>query len=239
MHTVLITGGSRGDWRGLRAGVCACGLAGGIYLSGKTVSAPVRWPGRPAHSRFAPTCGKIWRSAGQRRKLWSHFGVVDALVLQCGCGGAKDVSGQSRTRTGSACWTSICSARCARSVPACRICCTPSAAALVTISSMWGTVGCILRKPTMPPARAALIGLTRSLALELGPSGIRVNCVAPGVIDTDMNAVHSAETMQALAAETPLGRIGTADEVADSILYLCSDRASFITGQVLGVTGGF
>ena len=59
------------------------------------------------------------------------------------------------------------------------------------------------------------------------------------MIDTDMNAMHSAETMQELAAETPLGRIGTAAEVADSILYLCTERASFITGQVLGVTGGF
>ena len=88
-------------------------------------------------------------------------------------------------------------------------------------------------------SKAALIGLTKSLALELGPSGIRVNCVAPGVIGTDMNAMHSAQTMQELAEETPLGRIGTADEVAAAVLFLCSEQASFVTGQVLGVTGGF
>ena len=88
-------------------------------------------------------------------------------------------------------------------------------------------------------AKGAIISFTKALAKELGPSGIRVNCVAPGVIDTDMNAMHSRETMQELAAETPLGRIGTAGEVADSILYLCSEHASFITGQVLGVNGGF
>ena len=81
--------------------------------------------------------------------------------------------------------------------------------------------------------------MSKSLAQELGPSGIRVNCVAPGVIDTEMNAMHSGDTMRELATQTPLGRIGTAAEVADSVLYLCSERASFITGQVLGVTGGF
>ena len=88
-------------------------------------------------------------------------------------------------------------------------------------------------------SKAAIIGLSKSLAQELGPSNIRVNCIAPGVIDTDMNAMHSADTMQELADQTPLGRVGAAAEVADSILYLCSDKSSFITGQVLGVTGGF
>ena len=109
---------------------------------------------------------------------------------------------------------------------------------IVTISSIWGQTGASCESH-YAASKAALIGLTKSLAQELGPSGIRVNCVAPGVIDTDMNAMHSGETMRGLAAETPLGRIGTADEVAQSVLYLCSERASFITGQVLGVTGGF
>ena len=109
---------------------------------------------------------------------------------------------------------------------------------IITTSSIWGIAGASCEVP-YSVAKAGIIGLTRALAKEVGPSGIRVNCVAPGVIDTDMNAMHSAETMQELAAETPLGRIGTAAEVADSILYLCTERASFITGQVLGVTGGF
>ena len=109
---------------------------------------------------------------------------------------------------------------------------------IVTVSSVWGQAGASCESH-YAASKAALIGLTRSLALELGPSGIRVNCVAPGVIDTDMNAVHSAETMRELAEQTPLGRIGTAREVAESILYLCSDKAAFVTGQVLGVTGGF
>ena len=112
------------------------------------------------------------------------------------------------------------------------------AGVIVNISSIWGQHGASC-EVTYSCTKHALIGLTRSLAMELAPSGIRVNCVAPGVIDTDMNAMHSADTMQELADQTPLGRVGAAAEVADSILYLCSDKSSFITGQVLGVTGGF
>lgn len=109
---------------------------------------------------------------------------------------------------------------------------------IVIVSSMWGERGASCESH-YAASKAALIGLSKSLALELGPSGIRVNCVAPGVIDTNMNAMHGGDVMQSLADETPLERIGRADEVADSILYLCSEKASFVTGQVLGVTGGF
>jgi len=110
--------------------------------------------------------------------------------------------------------------------------------AIVTVSSVWGVTGASCESH-YAASKAALIGLTKSLALELGPSGIRVNCVAPGVIDTDMNRIHSAETLQALAEETPLGRLGTPEEAAKAIRFLASPESAFITGQVLGVTGGF
>lgn len=109
---------------------------------------------------------------------------------------------------------------------------------IVNVSSMWGQVGasCEVHYST---AKAGLIGLTKALAKEVGPSGIRVNCVAPGVIDTKMNGALSAQDMAALCEETPLGRIGTPEEIAETLLFLCSDSAAFITGQVVAVNGGF
>ncbi len=109
--------------------------------------------------------------------------------------------------------------------------------AVCNVSSMWGEVGASC-EVAYSATKAALIGLTKALAKEVGPSGVRVNCVTPGVIDTDMNAQLTEDDRIALADETPLGRIGAAEEVAKTILYLCGEGASFITGQVLGVSGG-
>ena len=109
--------------------------------------------------------------------------------------------------------------------------------AVVNVSSMWGEVGASC-EVAYSATKAALIGMTKALAKEVGPSGIRVNCVTPGVIDTDMNAQLTEDDRAALADETPLGRIGNADEVAKTILFLCEEGASFMTGQILGVSGG-
>ena len=108
---------------------------------------------------------------------------------------------------------------------------------IVTVSSMWGQVGGSC-EVAYSAAKAGLIGLTRALAKEEGPSGITVNCVAPGVIETDMMAAFSAEDKAALAEETPLGSLGSPEQVAKAILFLAGDDADYITGQVLGVNGG-
>ncbi|MGM9629089.1 elongation factor P 5-aminopentanone reductase [Butyricicoccus sp.] len=112
------------------------------------------------------------------------------------------------------------------------------AGSIVTVSSIWGQTGgsCEVHYSA---SKAAVIGMTKALAKELGLSGIRVNCVAPGVIDTDMNRMHGEAVMQELAEETPLGRNGTPDEIADVIYWLASQQSKFVTGQVLGVNGGF
>ena len=110
--------------------------------------------------------------------------------------------------------------------------------AIVNVASMWGQVGASC-EVCYSATKAAVIGLTRALAQEVGPSGVRVNCVAPGVIDTDMNRALSEDALAALADNTPLERIGTPEEVARAVCFLAGEEASFITGQVLGVNGGF
>lgn len=109
---------------------------------------------------------------------------------------------------------------------------------IVNISSMWGQVGASC-EVHYSASKAGVIGLTQALAKELAPSGVRVNCVCPGVIKTDMLSEIDEETVESLREETPLGRIGTPKDIADCVAFLCSDRAEFITGQVLGVNGGF
>lgn len=109
---------------------------------------------------------------------------------------------------------------------------------IVNISSMWGLRGASC-EVSYSATKAAIIGLTRSLAMELAPSHIRVNCVAPGVIRTDMVEKLGQETIDALTEETPLGRIGTPEDIAQAVAFLAGDKASFITGQVLTADGGF
>ena len=108
---------------------------------------------------------------------------------------------------------------------------------IITLSSMWGQVGasCEVAYST---AKAGVIGLTKALAKELGPSGITVNCVAPGVIDTEMNGNLPQDIKDELAEETPLERLGTPEDVAQAVWFLASSAGDFFTGQILAPNGG-
>ncbi len=109
---------------------------------------------------------------------------------------------------------------------------------IVNISSIWGVCGASC-EVHYSASKAGVIGLTKALSKEVGPSGIRVNCVAPGVIATDMLKSFTDDDLNNLANETSLGRIGTPEDVANAVFFLASDSASFITGQTLTVDGGF
>ena len=109
---------------------------------------------------------------------------------------------------------------------------------IINIASMWGEVGASC-ETAYSAAKAGVIGLTKALAKEVGPSGIRVNAVSPGVVMTDMMAEYSADDVASLKDETPLNMLGTPEDIAEAVLFLASDKARFITGQVLSVNGGF
>lgn len=108
---------------------------------------------------------------------------------------------------------------------------------IINISSMWGQVGASC-EVHYSAAKAAVIGLTKALAKEVGPSNIQVNCIAPGVIQTEMNAHLDEDALHELKKETPLGVIGTAADIAGAASFLAGGKSDFITGQILGVNGG-
>ena len=109
---------------------------------------------------------------------------------------------------------------------------------IINISSMWGQVGASC-EVAYSAAKAGVIGLTKALAKELAPSGITVNAVAPGLIETGMNAHISIEDLESFVNDIPLGRMGNAEEVAQAIHFLASSEADYITGQILGINGGY
>lgn len=108
---------------------------------------------------------------------------------------------------------------------------------ILNISSMWGQVGASC-EVHYSASKAGVIGLTKGLAKEVGLSGVRVNCICPGVIMTDMMKGFDEQTVQELKEETPLNMLGMPDDIAETAVFLCSDRARFITGQIVGVNGG-
>ena len=239
--SVLITGGTRGIGRACverfaRAGWQVAFLYHARTDAVESLTAAMRAEGFPVRSAACDLAdaGETERAV---QELLSVQGIPDALVNNAGisCFGLFQDMGEED-------WERILSvnlraaARVSRLVLPGMI--SRKSGAIVNVASMWGEVGASC-ETVYSAAKAGLIGLTRALAKEVGPSGIRVNAVSPGVIETDMNAVLSPETLETLAEETPLGRMGRPEEVAAAVWFLAGEEASFITGQVLGVNGGF
>mgnify|MGYP004661410901 CR=1 FL=1 len=222
-YTVLITGGTRGIGR-------ACSLK--FLKLGYNVCAVYEKDGAAAK--------KLEEDAKNPRlkvfEVQKTFGGVDILVNNAGISQIKMLCDTTRTD-----WDRMFSVNVGSMYNTIRLAhdymVHRKKGSIVNVSSMWGICGASC-EAAYSASKAAVIGLTKALAKELGPSGIRVNCVAPGVIDTEMNARLSSEDIEALKEETPLCRIGTADEAADAVVFLAGDSSSFITGQVLSPTGG-
>ncbi len=234
--TVLITGGSRG------IGAQAVKT---FYHNGYDVAFCYHHAEQAAHTLMDELPGVTGIKADladaqqievMAQRVLSTFGHVDALVLNAGISLQKLLPDTTCEE-----WDQLF----AINLRAMFLCCrallpamiSRKSGAIVTVSSMWGQSGASC-EVAYSAAKAGVIGFTKALAKEVGPSGIRVNCVAPGVIDTDMNAALSPDDIACLREETPLGCIGTAGQVAQAIYTLASPDSAFITGQVLGINGG-
>ncbi len=240
-RTVLITGASRGIGRACalafgRAGWNVAVHYGKSEQAARELAAQLRDMGCDAQS----FCADVADPAQVRRCVAdaeARFGAIDALVCAAGIAQQKLL-----TQVTDEDWDAMMATDLSgvfyfdRAVLPRMI--ARRQGAILHLSSVWGLYGASC-EAHYSAAKAGVIGLTKALAKEAGPSGVRVNCVAPGVIDTDMCAGFDGDTMASLAEETPLGRIGQPEDVANAVLFLCSEEASFITGQVLGVDGGF
>lgn len=235
--TVLITGGSRGIGAACVEAFAAAGCRVVFsYLHSQEQAAALcaRWEGRAlavqADVADRDQVAALFRQAEQA------FGPVEVLVNNAGIAQQKLFTDITPVE-----WRRMLAVH----LDGPFYCCQAALPAMIrakwgriiNISSMWGQVGgsCEVHYSA---AKAGLIGLTKALAQEEGPSGVTVNCIAPGVVETDMMAGFSAADKQALAEETPLCRLGRPEEVAAAAVFLAGDQAAFITGQVLGVNGG-
>ena len=234
MKTVLVTGGSKGIGRA----ICE------IFLNkGYNVAFCYSKDDEAANEFLATNnklrCYKVDVSVKNDVEqmvadIAETFGTVDILVNNAAIGCIKLFTDMSEIE-----WQRILSVNltgafnCASAVLPDMI--RKKSGHIINISSMWGVTGASC-EVAYSATKAGLIGMTKALAKEVGPSNIRVNCIAPGVIDTEMNANLSSEDMEALTDETPLGIIGTPLDVAKCALFL--SESEFITGQVIGVNGG-
>lgn len=236
MHHVLITGGSRGIGAACVRAFAARGDAVAFLYRADTESAEKIAKETGAYAIQADISDPCAVTAALDT-LQKNMGEIDVLVNCAGVGQIKLFTDLDNND-----WRRMLGTHLDGAFYLCRALAPAmirkGQGRIINIGSMWGKIGasCEVHYST---AKAGLRGMTMALAKELGPSGITVNCIEPGLIATDMNATLDQETLRALCDETPLCRMGRPEEVASAVCFLASEAAGFITGQCIGVDGGF
>lgn len=238
MKTVLITGASRGIGAACAEAFAEAGYLPIINYNNNSTAAQAL--SQKIHNKFkinSPIYKCDVSDSEAVRKMFEETGDIDVLVNNAGISEQKlftDITDED--------WRKMMSINldgvfyCSREAVKTMV--RKKSGSIINISSMWGEVGASC-EVHYSAAKSAVIGLTKALAKEVAPSNIRVNCIAPGVIDTDMMKEFDEDTKNALIEETPLGKLGKPEDIANAAVFLASEKASFITGQVLGVSGGF
>lgn len=237
--SVLITGGSRGIGAATALYFAEQGYRVAITYNKSAAAAGIMQKNMTSHGYDFLTVpcdvtNPVQVESAVKQTVYA-FGKLDVLVNNAGIAKQQLITDVTNEE-----WQTMLNTNLSGVFYACRSA-TPfmvnqKSGSIVNVSSIWGITGASC-EVAYSATKAGIIGLTKALAKELGPSNIRVNCVAPGVIDTEMNSNLDIATFAALADETPLGRIGTPEEVAKAIYYLAND-ADFITGQILSPGGG-
>jgi len=233
---IVVTGGSRGIGAAAVRAFCAAGYRAAFFYreSDGAAARLSEETGALAIRADVADRAQVDQAFGQVR---SKLGAVDVLVNNAGVAQFRlfdEISDEDWRRMMSVNLDGVF--YCARAVAPEMI--ARRKGCILNVSSVWGVSGASC-EAHYAASKGAVIALTRSLAKELGPSGVRVNCVAPGVIRTDMNRDLDGDAIGDLIGRTPLGRLGEAKDVASALVFLASEGAAFITGQVLGVDGGF
>lgn len=236
-QVALVTGASRGIGAGIARALSRAGYAVAIHYNRSEAAARALADELPGSIALQADMADAQAVAGMVEAVVQHYGRIDVLVNNAGVALWKLAMDTTLAE-----WDMLFDVNVRGAFAAARSALPHMVAqqrgSIINISSMWGQVGASC-EVAYSASKAALIGMTKALAKEMGGAGIRVNCVCPGVIATDMLRDFDPETLDALAEETPLGCIGQPEDVARAVVFLAGEGAAFITGQILGVNGGF